>query len=496
MVVVRRSISFWKRGLAVFMVGVLLAVPYVFTRPRSYRSETIIVYQETMRSSDLTGNEGSSEGPRRVGARLRELLLSRASLEPIINDLNLYQSSIIRGELIGAVEEMRKNIAFRAREGDTYEISFTGDTPKEAQEVTRRLAECVIQETTSRRADQAKTLKEFLTGERERNEVELQRKEADLTKFVALHPEYMPRLQGLPAQAKTPLTGQGAGASTGDPVLSSLQARAARIERQLGSKTVPSSAPPKPAATFQPPPDSAELVAARRDLADKLSRFTDKHPDVIAARDRLKTAEAAQAAATRAAAAAYAAAQQDDDPAPPANATDEAALRRELASLQVRMAARRAALSSSQAAPSDAGVDAEALASGGVTELEIEFRRLQREVNDGRDRQQQLEERLFRASIAASSVMDDRNIQVSVLDPAYLPVRPSSKPRSMLLAALLAVSMALAIGTAFLSANLDDRIYDRNDIDRLGILPLVAIIPKPTPPKIGQLQPRNEPLRR
>jgi hypothetical protein len=138
--------------------------------------------------------------------------------------------------------------------------------------------------------------------------------------------------------------------------------------------------------------------------------------------------------------------------------------------------------------PADAGVIAETTAPA----LELEFRRLQGDVNDTRDRQQQLEQRLFRASITASSVMDDRNIQVSVLDPAYLPVRPVSKPRSMLLAGLLALSLLLAIGTAFISANLDDRIYDRSDVERLDILPVIAVIPKPRSQEIRQLPPRAD----
>ena len=489
MVLVRRSLAFWKRGLAVFVVGALLAVPFVLTRPRSYRSETVVLYQETMRSSDVTGGEGSSEGARRVGGRLRELLLSRASLEPIISDLNLYPDKIIRGEPIEAVEEMRKNILFRAQlDGDTYNISFTGDSPKEAQEVTRRLGECIIQEAARGREGKANTLKEFLTAESLRNEAELRQKEADLARFVALHPEFAARLQGLPPQANAP-AGQGAGGRVGDPMLSSLEVRAARIDRQLAPKTLPSNATTKPGATFQPPPDNPELVAARRNLADKLSLYTDKHPDVIAARSRLQAAEQAQADVNAAALAAWQA-QQDDDPGPPANATDEAALRKELASLRAQIAARRLALRGSPGTPADSGVNAETSAPA----LELDFRRLQAEVSDARDRQQQLEQRLFRASITASSVMDDRNIQVSVLDPAYLPVRPSSKPRSMLLEGLLLVSLLLAIATAFVSANLDDRIYDRGDIERLDILPVIAIIPRPTPQKIRQLPPRTDPL--
>jgi succinoglycan biosynthesis transport protein ExoP len=486
MVLLRRSRSFWRRGLVVFLVGALLAVPFVLTRARSYRSETIILYQETIRSSDVTGGEPSSESSRRVGARLHELLLTRTTLEPIITDLHLYTNSIVRGELVGAVEEMRKNIAFQAREGDTYQIAFTGDTPQEAQEVTRRLGDCILHESETRRSDQAKTLKEFLSKEAARNEAELRQKEADLTRFVVLHPEFALRLQGLPPTATT---GAGATSAPGtDPVLAGLEARAARIQRQLGAK--PSTAPPKPSPTFQPPPDSPELVAARRNLADKLTLYTDKHPDVIAARERVRAAEDAQAALNDAAAAAFAA-QQGDGP-PPQNASDVAALKKQLAVLQAQIAARRRMLSG---APATATPDPSAIPEAQApAEFELEFRRLQREVSDGRDRQQQLEERLFRASIAESSIMDDRNVQVSVLDPPYLPIRPVSKPRSLLLAALLIVCLLIGVATAFVSATLDDRLHDRHDVERLDLLPLLAVIPKPPVQEIRRLPPRSDPV--
>ena len=218
--------------------------------------------------------------------------------------------------------------------------------------------------------------------------------------------------------------------------------------------------------------------------------YTEKHPDVIAARSRLQSAEMAQAAVNAAALAAWQA-QQGDDPGPPPNSTDEAALRKELASLRVQIAARRSALSVAMGMPADAG----ASVGTSTPALELEFRRMQGEMSEARDRQQELEVRLFRASITASSVMDDRNIQVSVLDPAYLPVRPVSKSRSMLLAGLLALCLVLAMATALISASLDDRIYDRQDIERLDVLPVIAVIPRPPAREIARLPPASPPHR-
>lgn len=485
---VRRSLSFWKRGLIVFIVGALIVVPIVLTRPRDYKSETVILYHETIYSVDLTGDQGGNEGARRVGARLRELLLSRASLEPIINDMHLYQDKIIHGELIGAVEEMRKHITFRARDGDTFEISFVGPTPEQAQEVTRRLGECIVKEADARRVDSAKTLKEFLNSESTRNQAELKKKESELGGFVTAHPEFTPRLQNAVPQAvaTTPLPAGGSRAPSVDPTLASLEARAARIDRQLRAASGQPQ-PPRPAEPiFQPPPDSPELVAARQDLADKSHRFTEKHPDVIAAKNRLRAAEQAQAATVQAARETWAARHPmlpPDDP-PPKNASDEAALRKELTTLQYQISARHAELAKAAARAADAGGAAPVIVPNASVELELGFTRLQREVNELRDRQQKIDERLFRASITASSVTNDRNVQVSVLDPAYLPVRPSSKPRTTLLAALLGIVIVLATASMVVSAVLDDRIYERVDVEKLDVLPVIAVIPRMRlPPK-------------
>lgn len=479
---IKRSFAFWKRSLLVFSVTMLVTVPVVFTRPRSYRSETVINYQETIRSSDLTGGEsGGQSDSRRVGARLRELLLARASLEPIIKDLNLYGALQDKRGLVDAVDEMRKHITFRAREGDTFEISFVGDAPQQTQEVTRRLGDCIVQEAMARRAEQAKVLKDFLDAESERNKTELKAKEAELARFLALHPEFAPP-PGTPLG--TVITSRPAGAAATrpaeDPAILALEAKAARIERQLKPPGAPAVAPapvPTPTVTQEAPQDSAELVAARRDLAEKLTKYTDKHPDVIAAKNRVRAAEAAQAAAR--------AAQPPPTPVQPAPAPapeetqvtltpeERESLKRQLAQIVNEIAIRRAVLKSTGGTPASASADT-------PVSLEVEYRRLLHEVTETRDRQRQLDERQFKAAITASSVMSDRNIQVSVLDTAYLPSHPVSSPRSTMLMVGFVIGIVLALLTAVVSARLDDRIHDRIDLEVLDILPVVGVIPRLT----------------
>jgi uncharacterized protein involved in exopolysaccharide biosynthesis len=465
---VRRCSSFWLRTLLVFVITALAAGPYSVTRPRTYRSESVILYQESIRSEELTGSaggEGPIDGSRRLGARLREALLSRANLEPVLVDMRLYPRLVERHGLVDAVEEMRKHVTFRAREGDTFEVAFEGTSPDEAQEVTRRLGDCIVHEAATRRLERASTLKEFVDAESERNKVDLKVREAALASFLALHPELKrPLGADLPVVA-TPQPG----APVEELSLPALEQRALRLEWQLRSVARP--APPTaeaPKRAEPPPPESPELVAARRELADKLARFTERHPDVLAARSRVHAAGAAHAAAS---------APSATDPVLPSEApvAEREALRQQLAAVQSQLAARRAALSDASVVL-PAAVETPASVS-----LEVEYRRLLREVNDKRERQRQLDERQFKATITASSAMNDRNVQVSVLDPAYRPTHASSRPRSTLLAGALLACFALSLLVLVVSLKLDDRIHDGADLEVLEIAPLVGVVPRASP---------------
>lgn len=466
---IRRCLGYWKRALLVFVLTAMMAAPYSITRARSYKSETVVLYQETVRSADLTGSgEGSAETGRRLGARLREALVARTSLEPIITSFHLYPGTVERRGLVDAVDEMRKHITFRAREGDTYEISFEGSSPDEAQEVTRSLGECIVKEASSRRAEHARVLKEFVDVESERNKLELKEKEAALASFFVRHPEFKRPVGG---ELPLAVVGRPQAAIPEDQTLAGLEARAARVDQELRGKKSASRAPAAPVAQ---PVDSPELVAARRDLADKLARFTDKHPDVLAARARVRAAEANQAALL----AAQASAREAAPELRTGTAEDEETLRQELAVLYARIAARRAA--NARGTPAAQPVSAESAPPEAVA-LEVEFRRLQREVNDARERQRLLDEKQFKASISASSAANDRNIQVSILDPAYRPTHPSSRPRSTMLGAALAICFVLALLTAVISAKLDDRIRARADLEQLDLLPVLGVIPRAAP---------------
>jgi polysaccharide biosynthesis transport protein len=486
---VRRSFMFWKRSILIFLLVVAAAVPAVFLKARIYKSETTVLYQENIKSTDLTGGEGNGENARRVGARLKEMLFSRASLEPIIKDLPRYAALADRRGMVDAVDELRQHISFQARDGDTFEIGFDGLSPQEAQDVTRRLGERIVQEAAAHRNEQGKATKDYLQAQSDQNAAKLRAADGNLSSFLTIHPEFLPLtlpgggakgVLGAPGLAATVV----APAGTKDPVLFQMEAEAAGIQRQL-SRARGEVAPPPP-----PPPvgESEAVSAARKDLAEKKAQFTDQHPDVVAARRRLANAIEADKRT---------AAPPPPTPQPAGGGKlsegEREALEQRLNTLRRNIQARRTGapppepLPTGSSRPPGAG---SAVPGSAAVAFEVEFRRLQREVEYLKEAQRQLDDKLFKAGLTEGATSSDRNSQVKILDAAYLPAHPISKPRSTALATFLGIGVVLAIILALVSARLDDRIYQRADLEVLDILPLIGVIPRPAGGS-GQRRARN-----
>jgi len=470
---IKRALAFWKRSTLLFIVVAGVAVPMVFLKARSYRSETVVLYQENIKSADITGGETSADNARRAGARLKEMLLSRASLEPIVKDLPRYAALADRRGMVDAVEELRGHITFHAREGDTFELGYEGLSPQEAQDVARRLGDRIVQEAASRRAEQSKATKDYLEAQSDQNKTKLRTAEQQLWSFLALHPEFVPlTLPGGGAKTVVVMPGApttpAAPAPKGDQVLAGLEYEARAIDARL--RAAKGEAPlPTPAAP--PVADSADVSAARKDLAEKRALYTEQHPDVVAAKRKLQAAIEAQEKAVTPA-----------PPPPPVptgkmSDTERETLETRLGNLRRAIAARRAHKGGGPLPPTLDVADGGAPPTAAV-QLEVEFRRLQREVEYLKEAQHQLDDKLFKAGLNEGANLSDRNVQVKILDPAYLPAHPSSKPRSTALATYLFIAGVLAVLLALVSARLDDRIYQRKDLEVLDILPVIGVIPR------------------
>ncbi|MSP62767.1 MAG: hypothetical protein EXR72_21035 [Myxococcales bacterium] len=479
--ILARATRFYLLAMATVLVGGAIAVGFAFTRARVYKSETLILYREAIRSSAL-GEDVGGDPARKLGMRLREMVLSRTRLSQIIDEFHLYTKIVNDRGHVDAVDEMRTHIAFRVRDGDTFGLSFESDDPKLVQAVTARLAEALIAENSRHRVEQATVTKEFLDTEGERIEADLKQKETELAQFLSKHPEFARESSTAAATVGSAILAAKKAMPVGvvkDPTLLALERESMRIDVRLGLSDRRKAAPPTESKVIAEA--EAELQAAQKDLSDKLAHFTDQHPDVLVARARMKLAETRLRRWT---------ALESAEARPvDVDARERTTLQEALAKVTAEIAAHRL----TKRKVGGAGVVQPSGNASRIVAIETDWTRLSREVVEARTRHQLLEDKLFKASMAQSSASSEHNAQIRIVDPAYLPTHPAKPGRIMMTAVGVIASIGLALALALGCALLDDRIYDRVDIERLEVMPLLAVVPRAKKQKRG-LQRRTEPV--
>ena len=470
------------------VLGFGLAITMVMARSRkpAWNSETVVYYREGI-NRQFVGVENEGNALKTLPARLKETLLSRAHLEKIVKEFNLYPLIVDAEGYIAAVDKFRVKITFKPRSEETFLIAFEGSTAEEAQQVTARLADVLVENMHEQKRAQARTTTDFLEAEKKRAEEDLTKRETELARFIALHPEFA-------AEGNAELAGAGVrtekAKAIADPELLALDRQQQRIRAALegkaagGAPGVPGGAAgPDPALVAAKNAADAEAAAAERDFAQKSEKLTDNHPDVKMAKSRLAAAQGkareaacALAAGTPAPVSPFAAAPKvQDDPYDTKN-DEKKLLQSELAKNERELQMRKRGLKPDTTAQS---------AANQIIELETEWKQLNREREKARAREGDIGARLFRAQANAASELGGYNSQVMVLDPAYRPVEPNTMPKWKFIAigvlASIIVGLAAAAGWGMM---LDDRVFVSGDL--AGFAPVLASVPKAPPAKKGK----------
>jgi capsular polysaccharide biosynthesis protein len=449
----KRTANFWPTPVIALTVGIVAASVFLYLRKPTYRSETVILYSQGTGGGDAA--EQSAQ-PRSVTVRLKELLMSRRKLERVVAEFALYPDVRRAYGMADGVDELKKHIDFRAPGGDTFSIAFEGTSPSQAQRITTRLAQLVIDEDAGLRKKQASVARDFLVSEKGKTETKLRGAEQELASFMAEHPRF--------ALDATPLTTGAAiraSVASGTSRGTAIPASAAGFRHgSVGPRTAASEANVAQTASREIVRDpngeearaSAALAAARADLAEQLGRYTAAHPDVRAAGASVERAQGRLALLTTdsnsKAPATLSPVTNGTKPPEPARIAPK--VPRPTAPPMVRN-----------------GVAADPR-EGDVVVLETQWSRLTRGVTEARQRQDQVETQLFKADILASSESGGHGLQMTVIDPAFFPARAVPPGRTTLAAVFLALSLVLGVLGALLRAFLDDRIYERRDAARFA----------------------------
>lgn len=472
--------------IAVFaVVGAAISLTFAVTRPRRYVSWTTLFYQERIQSRLLSPTREEA-AQRNIGDRYRELLLARKQLEKIINDPSLDPYPEERDRDL-KLEKLRLAVRFVARGAMAFRIEYSDSDPDRAKRVTDKLTRLLQETEEAMRNEQAAETVAFATKELDTESLELRKRDQAYKEFLAKNPEFISDASGTLTEGAS-IRAAHANKPTGNRRLSGKERQLQRIMAMLN---VPPDAQPVTIAVASSPERlealqqvqaaRRELDTARRELDDVLSRFTDKHPSAIKAQDRVNKATQALRQAEAAVP------PEVETIMRPATPEIRANLEKERQQLEAAIRQER----SRAGRPSGDTDDTEQR----VVKLETENTELRLKRDEQRARVQSLTESAFRAKMDANQKLAEQGGRLSIVDPAFRPVRPTGPGKTIFLMAGMVLFFSIGLSLAVAMAVIDDRLYRRADLDYLGI-PVLAVIPPPSRRKRRHPPRKREPRKR
>jgi uncharacterized protein involved in exopolysaccharide biosynthesis len=471
----RKTRRYWWLVVIFAIAGGTLSLAFALIRPKNYQSYSVLFYQERIRSSLLSNREEVVQ--RNIGDRYRELLLARSQLAQIVNDpqLNAFADE---DDTELAIDKLREKIRFEARGANAFRVTYTDTDPDRAKAVTEKLTKLLQDKDEFLRKDQARVTVAFAIKQKEEASLDLAKQEHALAEFLAKHPEFAQEASQAVAQGG--FAGEGAairGVQNQKSTAKNENARLYALERQRQRIQARLDAPPDAPPIRIPAPQTPEKIAAEaavsqarreletatRELESALGKYTEQHPTAARAKARVADAQA------RLKRAQSSVPPDVETTIAPATEADRTKLRQELARLesQINQEQKRG-----DKAP--AVVDA---TTNWVVKLETDHATLRRAVTESRERVEALSDSVFRAELDANQKLADTGAVLSVVDPAFRPVKPSGPGKTLILLAGLALFLAMGAGLALGMAVIDDRVYRRTDLEELGISVLAVIPP-------------------
>ena len=427
----------WQRRyyvLACFLVLLLVGTVAAFALPRTYRSTATLLVQSQDLPSSLVEAPTSGAIEQRI-ARIREQVLSRGDLIQLIEQNDLYSEERRSKPLSKVIEEMRHATLVSALSSDIGQQSGTQNNtiaiamsydypdPTKAQAVLQSFVSKFLSMDSADVEDQATLTVRFLQDQATKLQGQISDLEGQLTSLKARNGAALAN-SGAP-----PLIDTGSFSAQ----ITSLQ----NENRQLIAQA------------RRPADRNPALAAAEAALASAQAQYSDSHPDVIAAKERVAQLQHIT--------------QQNSDGGSAIQeqiAANNSTIHQLMDQRDGMLSRANAAIAGQSRAPA-------------ILEQAMQ---LENRVSTLRNQYQQVSENLLKAQNSARMATEQRAERLSLVEPANLPDHPFSPNRLLLIAGGAAAGLGLGLLLALGLELMRKPVRSPKQIERLG-LPIIGVVP-------------------
>ncbi len=457
----------WLLILAPTVVVPLLCYAASLTIPNRYTSQTGVLVEMPKVPDNYVKPVITQELSQRL-ATMQEQLLSRARLEPIIEQFGLYKRDQGRVPMEVLVERMRKDVVVTTVRNDNralsaFYVSFTAESPQLAQQVCNEITSLFMKENLRTREQRAQSTTDFLTDQLAAAKSDLDEQDARLAQFQMRH---IGQLPGQEQANISLLAGFNTQLDAATQALRNAQQEKAYAESLIAQRLAASA---EAAGGATPEKVDQQLSTLQTELVALESRYTPDHPDVVKTRREIEQLKSTLAATP--------------DQAARAARADEARIAHEPADVQQL----RAQLHTAERTMREKTDEQERLRQQirlyearvqSSPMIEEDFKKLTRDYQTALTFYNDLLTKKSQSEMATDLERSQEGEQFRVMDQAPLPETPSAPKRSLFAWGGLVLGLMLGAGSAWGLEIRRDLIRTEEDVDFYLELKTLAAIPE------------------
>jgi polysaccharide chain length determinant protein (PEP-CTERM system associated) len=429
----RRKLSILIPAVAIFTISVVTAI----LLPPIYKSTSTILIEEQEIPVDFVMATVTSFVEQRLQS-INQRIMSTSRLLEIINRFELYpelREKLTTEQIVG---KMRKSIKLETISAEVVDrrtgrpssatVAFTltyegKGIPDKVQRVANVLASVFLEENLRVRERQTRETSQFLKDEMKKLKTDLDRIEAKIANYKALHINELPEVFQVNMQS---LNNIERNIDRSNQQLQNFKERQGYLQTQLASIT------PLEKMTE----DKRRLRELRIQLANLETRFTEEYPDVIKTKEEIEKLEKQIK-------------DSDNNPGSADSLPDNPAY----ITLASQLASTRAEIESVKRQIIDLNIKAEDYRRRieATPKVEETYKALTSERNNTQAKYNDLVRKFMEANVAHGLEKEQKGERFTIIDPARLPEKPY-KPNRM---AIMMIGLVLSIATGLSSIGRD-----------------------------------------
>jgi polysaccharide chain length determinant protein (PEP-CTERM system associated) len=434
----RYAASAWRhrwKAVAVIWVVALLGWTAVRLLPDRYVSTARIYADADAVLGMLLRGIAMDNSPAAQVEVLQRTLVSRPNLERMVDRSSLAQRIAAGADREKTIQTLSRDLRFGSQTRNLFTVEYVDTDPLVAQNVVQEVVDLFLELASGSDRRQMENARSFLLQQLAAYEQQLREAERRRADFTARYQDLL-ALNGSTSRLEAVRTRM----HTMRGELSDAIKRRDLLKQQIAATA--DTAPPASAAT--------SVVEAEQRLLVLRQRYTERHPEVAAARANLEAARA------------VAGGRRTTAGTPTPNPAHE--------QLLVRIVDADSQIASLERQLHDMEAESNRLEemARNAPEVQAQFANLDRDYNVIRRNYEELLARRESVNIAEAARTGTDRVTLEVVDPPSMPTSPTSPKRLLLAAGVLLAALGAGGALLFLQVQLDTTFYTMRELRRIG----------------------------